>query len=62
MFYAVDSVNNESQYGTYGDTLTLTGTATVYFELATPVTTEIPYTGSLIQESTTTLINLAITV
>ena len=56
VFYAVDTVNNENQYGVYGDTLTLTGTATVYFQLATIVNSELEYTGALIQESTTTLI------
>jgi hypothetical protein len=56
VFHAVDTVNNEEQYGVYGDTLTLTGTATVYFQLADIVTTEIPFEGSLVQESTTTLI------
>jgi len=56
VFYAVDTVNNENQYGVYGDTLTLTGTATVYFQLADIVNSELEYTGALIQESTTTLI------
>jgi len=48
-------VNNEEQYGVYGDTLTLTGTATVYYEYATPLEpVEIPFTGNLLQESITT--------
>ena len=56
VFHAYDTVNNEDQYGVYGDTLTLTGASTVYFQLADIVTTEITYSGSVIQESTTTLV------
>jgi hypothetical protein len=58
VFYAVDSVNNEAQYGTYGDTLTLTGTSTVYYQLATQTLTVIEKDGSLIQESNTTIVQL----
>jgi hypothetical protein len=58
VFYAVDSVNNEAQYGTYGDVLTLTGTSTVYYQLATIVTAKIEKDGSLIQEANTTIVQL----
>ena len=58
LFLAVDSVNNEYQYGVYGDILTLTGISTVYFELTSKVTTEIVSTGLLVQGSNTTLYQL----
>ena len=58
VFHAYDTVNNEEQYGVYGDTLTLTGTATVYYQLADIVQEEILKDGSIIQEANTTLIQV----
>jgi hypothetical protein len=58
IFEAYDTVNNEYQYGAYGDTLTLTGTATVYYDYLTPLLANeiLEATGSLIQEEVTTII------
>ena len=58
IFHAYDIVNHEDQYGAYGDTLTLTGTATVYYDYLTPLLANeiLEATGSLIQESITTII------
>ena len=56
VFYAQDETTGESQTGVYGDTLTLTNTATVLYELATP--TEPSYiasSGELLQDTVTTL-------
>lgn len=56
VFRAYDETTGESQYGSYGDTLTLTNTATVYYQLATYVDSEVESNGYLIQDEITTII------
>ena len=54
-FVAIDETNGEVQFGDYGDVLTLTNTASVYFALATQVDTLIDSDGGIIQDTITTV-------
>ena len=49
-FIAIDNTNGEVEFGTYGDTLTLTNASTVYFELATYLTEEYIESGDTVAQ------------